>query len=219
MRHQNNGFWFYLCHHFHSMKPIWFDIHAIFSCDQSALCMNGSVRPSIPRSVRLSVTPFSPCSIRRIIMKISAVITNDISDAHAKYHGQRSKVKVTEMKTPLVCFRIVTPVWIHIWRWNDAQSLMWLRRGVLLFFKVIRQILWSHRSNNRRFWPELKVSVLQLQFEFTDGFEMVHEAWSSIAEVSYCFSMSSIKCQGQISPILTDCNSKLKKSTIWIQFE
>ena len=41
----------------------------------------------------------------------------------------RSKVKVT---TPLNRFLTVTPVWIHIWWWNDAYSLMLLRRGALL---------------------------------------------------------------------------------------
>ena len=46
---------------------------------------------------------------------------------------------------------------IHIWWWNVAQSLMLLRRGALLFFKVIRQILvlwatitWSQTSTDCR---------------------------------------------------------------------
>ena len=47
----------------------------------------------------------------------------------------RSKVKVTEVMTPLGRFRTVTPVWIHILRWNDAYSLMLIRRGALLFFQ------------------------------------------------------------------------------------
>ena len=86
----------------------------------------------------------SVCSHHPIIMKWSRVITNDKSDIHAKVQGQRSKVKVTEVKTQLSHFRTVTPVWIHIWWWNDAQSLMLLRRVALLLFKVIRQILRSH---------------------------------------------------------------------------
>ena len=69
----------------------------------------------------------------------------------------RSKVKVT---TQLNRFRTVTPVWIHIWWWNDAYSLIVLRRGALLFFKVIRQISRSHGSKNRRIWPRLGVSGL-----------------------------------------------------------
>ena len=114
-----------------------------------------SVRPSVCPSVRLSVTPFWLCSHHRIIMKFSEVITSDKSDVHAKGQGQRSKVKVTEVTTQLNRFRTVTPVWIHIWWWNDAYSLTMLRRGALLFLKVIRQISRSHGSKNRRIWPRL----------------------------------------------------------------
>ena len=119
-----------------------------------------SVRLSVCPSVRPSVTPFSPCSHHRIIMKFSGVITNDKSNVHAKGQGQRSKVKVTEVTTQLNRFRTVTPVWIHIWWWNDAYSLMMLRRGALLFLKVIRQISRSHGSKKRRIWPRLGVSGL-----------------------------------------------------------
>ena len=110
----------------------------ILSYYQAALWMIFSVRPSVCPSV----TPFWLCSYHRIIMKFSGVITNDKSEVHAKGQGQRSKV--TEVKTQLYRFRTVTPVSIHLWWWNDAQSLMLLRRGALLFFKVIRQISRSH---------------------------------------------------------------------------
>ena len=142
------------CHH-------WFHIYQndqlkLFSCDQAALQMVFSVCPSIC----LSVTPFWLCSHHRIIMKFSGVITNDQSKVHAKGQGQRSKDKVTEVTTQLNRFRTVTPVWIHIWWWNDAYSLMLLRRGALLFFNVIRQISRSQRSKNRQIWPRLGVSGL-----------------------------------------------------------
>ena len=61
-------------------------------------------------SARLSVTPFSLCSHNYIIMKFSGVITNDLSDVHAKGKGQRSKVTVTVVTTQLNSFRTVTPV-------------------------------------------------------------------------------------------------------------
>ena len=102
-----------------------------------------------------------------------------------KCQGQSSKVKVTEVKAQLNSFRTVTPVWIHIWWWNDAQSLMLLRsvkfhghtskkivdfdpnwafpdsNSSLNIFKAIRQISRSHgRKKNRRFWPELSASGL-----------------------------------------------------------
>ena len=132
----------------------------IFSCDQAALQMVFSVCLSVRLSVRLSVTPFSPCSHHRIIMKFSAGITMVKSDVHAKGHGQRSKVKVTEVNTQLSRFRTPTPVWIHIWQWNHAHSWKQHRRGALLFFKVIRRISRSHGSKNRRIWPRLGVSGL-----------------------------------------------------------
>ena len=101
-----------------------------------------SVCPSVCPSVRLSVTPFWLCSHHPIIMKFSGVITSDKSDVHAKGQGQLNR------------FRTVTPVWIHIWWWDDAYSLIMLRRGALLFLKVIRQISRSHGSKNRRFDPD-----------------------------------------------------------------
>ena len=113
-----------------------------------------SVCLSVRLSVRLSVTPFWLCSHHPIIMKFSEVITSDKSDVHAKGQGQRSKVKVTEVTTQLNRFRTVTPVWIHIWWWNDTYSSMLLRRGALLFFKVIRQISRSHGAKIAEFDPD-----------------------------------------------------------------
>ena len=86
-------------------------------------------------SVCLSVTPFSPCSHHRIIITFSRFITNDKCDVHAKGQGQRSKVKVTEVKTKFSRFRTITPIGIHIWWWNNAQGLVLLRRGALLFWR------------------------------------------------------------------------------------
>ena len=137
-----------------------------------------SVCPSVCLSVCPSVTPFwlcshhriimkfsgiitkdqgkvhAKCSHHRIIMKFSRVITNDQSDVHAKGQGQRSKVKVTEVTTQLNRFRTVTPVWIHIWWWNYTYSLMLLRRGALLFCKVVRRISRSHGAKIAEFDPD-----------------------------------------------------------------
>ena len=95
-------------------------------------------------SVCLSFTPFSLCSHHGIIMKFSEVIANGRSEVYAKGQGQRSKVKVTEIKTQLIRFRTITPVWFHISWWNGAQCLMLYKRCVLLIFKVICQISRSH---------------------------------------------------------------------------
>ena len=111
-------------------------------------------------SVCPSVTPFWLCSHHRFIMKFSGVITKDQGKVHGKDQGQRSKVKVTEVTTQLNRFRTVTPVWIHTWWWNATYSLMLLRRGALLFFKVIRQISRSHSAKDCRIWPRLGDSGL-----------------------------------------------------------
>ena len=89
-------------------------------------------------------------------MKFSGVITNDQSKVHAKGQGQRSKVKVTEVTTQLNRFRTVTPVWIHIWWWNDAYSLMLPRRGALLFLAATKQ-LYDWFSPSVR--PSVRLSV------------------------------------------------------------
>ena len=121
---------------------------------------SNSPKTSVCLSVCPSVTPFWLCSLQSIIMKFAGVVTNDKSDVHAKGQGQRSKVKVTGVTTQLNRFRTVTPVWNHMWWWNDAYSLMMLRRGALLFCKVIRQFSRSHSSKKRRIWPRLGVSGL-----------------------------------------------------------
>ena len=54
---------------------------------------------SVRLSVRSSVCrTFSLCSCHRIIMKFFGAITMDTSGVHAKGSGQKSKVKVTEVK-------------------------------------------------------------------------------------------------------------------------
>ena len=80
-----------------------------------------------------------------------------------------------------------------------------------MFFKVIHQIARSHGKKNRQFLPKLSVSGLQ--FEFTDGFEMMHKASRSIEEVPYCFSMSSIKFQDCMGKKINDLIPILSKIT------
>ena len=42
------------------------------------------------------------------------------------------------------------------------------------------------------------------KFEITDGYEMMHKAWSSIEEVPYCFSRSYVKLQGHTAQKIID---------------
>ena len=70
--------------------------------------------------------------------------------------------KKSSILTRIERFRTVTYVWIYRWHWNDAQNLMYLRRGALLFFDVIYQISWSHRWKNWRFESNLRLLGRQL---------------------------------------------------------
>ena len=132
-----------------------------FSCDQAALWMVQSVCLSVRLSVCLSVrhtflTMF-PSSYHHEIFRSCY---QWLKWHPCKRSRSGSKVKVTEVNSQLSRFRTVTPAWIQISWWNDAQSLMLLRRGALLFFNVIRQISKSHSSKNRWIWPKLGVSGL-----------------------------------------------------------
>ena len=71
----------------------------------------------------------------------------------SRSHGTKKLPSLTWIEH----FRTVTPVWIHPWLWNDAQSLMYYRRGALLFSKVIHQISRSHGRKYHQFRPELRV--------------------------------------------------------------
>ena len=81
------------------------------------------------------------------------------------FQGHTSSCKVTRLKkssilTQIRTFWTVTPIWIHQWLRNDAQSLKWQRRGALLVFKVIHQVGGWHGYKICRFWPKLDISRL-----------------------------------------------------------
>ena len=76
----------------------------------------------------------------------------------------------------------------------------------------------GQRSRSQRSRPNVAISGLWLQFEFTYGDEMMHKAWCYLGEVTYCFSRSSVKFQGHTATKIidfdpnwafADCNSGL----------
>ena len=76
----------------------------------------------------------------------------------------------------------------------------------------------GQRSRSQRSQPNLTVSGLQLQFEFTCDDEMIHIASCCLGKVPYCFSKSSVKFQGHTTLKIVefdpdwafpDCNSSL----------
>ena len=84
----------------------------------------------------------------------------------------------------------------------------------------------GQRSRSQRSQPNLTVSGLKLQFEFTYDDEIMHIAWCCLEEVPYCLSRSSVKFQGHTALKIVefdpdwafpDCNSSLNSpmATKW----
>ena len=113
--------------------------------------MNGLFRLSVCLSVRLSVC-------HTFLTMFPSSYHHEIFRSYYQWQKwrpckrSRSKVKVTEVNTQLNRFRTVTPVWIHIWWWNDAYSLMMLRRGALLFLAVTKQLYEWFSPSVTPFW-------------------------------------------------------------------
>ena len=104
----------------------------------------------------------------------------------------RSKVKVTEVNTHLNRFRTVNPVWIHIWWWNDAYSLMMLRRGALLFLAATKQLYdW--------FSPSVCLSVRPSHL--FDHVPIIVSSWNfqELLPMTKVTSMQKVKVRGQRS--------------------
>ena len=97
---------------------------------------------------------------------------------------------------------------------------MWHRRDALLFFKAIRQISRSHGTKKLPILTQFGCfQTVTPGFEFTDGYEMMHKAWSKIEEMPYCFSWSSVEFQGHTakqSPILTWIECFRAVTPVWI---
>ena len=100
--------------------------------------------------------------------------------------GHPSNFKATWDKTPILIgierFRTVTPVWIHPWLWNDAH---WCSMEEVPYYFPRLSIKFVGHA-----WQ--KIVDFDPNWAFQDcnsslNSEMLHKAWSSIEEVSYCF--------------------------------
>ena len=99
---------------------------------------------------------------------------------------------------------------------------MLLRRGALLFFKVICQISRSHGWKKSSNLNQIGRFRTVNQFEYTNGYEIMHKVWSSIEKVPYCFSRSSVKFQGhagqKTTTILTQIERFQTIALTWIHW-
>ena len=71
----------------------------------------------------------------------SGAIDTNRGNVHAKDQGQKSRSQRSKQILPqFEHVHTVTPVWIHIWQPNDAQSLKWHRKCGLLFLAATKQL-------------------------------------------------------------------------------
>ena len=76
---------------------------------------------------------------------------------------------------------------------NSPMALKWcttlcgIEQVLYCFSKSSIKFQGHTGQKNHQFWSQLSVCGLQLKFDFTDGFEMMHKAWWCIQEVPYCF--------------------------------
>ena len=85
-------------------------------------------------------------------------------------------------------FLTITPVWIHWWLWNDAQSLKQHRRRVMLFFEVIGQISRWHRTKQSAILSQIE--GLRTVTPFRIYQYLLNEAQSFLIKVIHQISRS-----------------------------
>ena len=129
-----------------------------------------------------------------------------------------------------VCLSVCRSVCLsHLFDYVSIIVSSWNFQGLLPMTKVTfmqKVKARDQRARLQRSAPNLTVSGLELQIEFTYDDEMMHTAWWCLGEVPYCFSRSSIKFQGhtalkrvQFYPdwAFPDCKSSLNSpmATKW----
>ena len=117
------------------------------------------------------------------------------------YKRSRSEVKGQghRCQKQLNVFRIVTPVWIHIWWWNDAQTLIFL-----IFFSRSSVKFEGHTAKKSSISIQIRRFRTVTPATITDGFETMRKVWSNIDDVLYCFWSSFKKFEGRTGQQIAD---------------
>ena len=112
------------------------------------------------------------------------------------FQGHPSNFKVTQLKNcrfwpKLGRFQTVTPVWIHQWLLNDAQSLKCpiVFQGHPSNFKVTRDKISPILTRIECFRTVTPVWIYRWLWN-------MHKAWCDVEEVPYNFLSASIKFEG-----------------------
>ena len=128
-------------------------------------------------------------------MKFTGVITNGRNDVHAKGQGQRSRSKRSKPNSTFLDRNSSLNSHMVMKLMNKAWCC--LEEVPYCFSRSSIKVQGHSAKKNHRFWPKLGISGLYFQFEFTNGYQMMHKARSSIVEVPYCFIRSYVKFQGR----------------------
>ena len=105
------------------------------------------------------------------------------------FQGHLSNFKVTHDKiltifTRIGHFQTVTPVWIHQWLWNVAQSLTYYRRGALFFFR-------GHPSSFKII--QAKKLMIRIQFQQDYFFAAIKSLRFALPELLEHFTFNSLR--------------------------
>ena len=131
------------------------------------------------------VTAFK--SLRFALFKVIRLISRS--------HSSRNRPILTQIG----CFRTVTPVWIHQWLRNVAQSLKQHRRGALLFLAATKQLYkWYFPSVS--LFVRLSVLSVCLSHLF-DYVPIIVSSWTfqELLPMTKVRSMQKFKVRGQRS--------------------
>ena len=112
-----------------------------------------------------------------------------------------------------VCLSVCLPArpQFHFTYADEMMHKAWYCLGVVPYWFSRSSVKFRGHTAKKNHWfrPKLGVSRLYLQFEFTDGYEMMHKVWSSIEEMPHCFSRLSVKFQGHRAKKNIDFDPKL----------
>ena len=134
---------------------------------------------------------------------VSHIIQNDSNDWwHINWEITflAATKQLYEWFSPSVCLSVCLSVRLsHLFDYVPIIVSSWNFQELLPVTKVtsVQKVkVRGQRSRSQRSQPNLTVSGLYLQFEFTYDDELMHIAWQCLGEVPYCFWRSSVKFQG-----------------------
>ena len=104
------------------------------------------------------------------------------------FQGHPSNFKVTRYKTSPILTQIGHFLTIGQWQLSNPSDLPCSRSSDKFQGHMALKIV--------EFDPDWASLDCNSQFEFTNGYEMMHKAWSRVGEVPFCLSRSYIKFQG-----------------------